>query len=191
MLQKCTPYELLYIRTVLTGTLQDHIESLSAQESSVNSIVSLIRVGGAEIIENIDKLVCTLALLHVDNKTLAEQIYKILDNREILGIAETLDDKETLDKLRLLYVLAVYHPAFSFSQHHHLLSVHLRHLDELYHAIEVEEHCKVRKLIIVLMRIWYACYVFVDIIILLCLLSMKLLKCFGVFILYIVLYQCG
>lgn len=151
MIQRCVPHEQVYIKTVLTGTVQESIDSLSNQEAFVNDMELLVEE--YSLIDNIDKLICSLALIHSDNRPLADKLYRLLDNRQILLTAENSDDKELLNKLRLLYVLAVYHPVFTFSQRHHLLSVYLRHLDELYHHVaEYEEHNKVSCFIILLVN---------------------------------------
>jgi hypothetical protein len=144
LLQRCISYELLFIKTVLTGSLLECKDTVTSHQSTINEpeFVLSLEKNDFSLIDNLDKVIFSLSLTHIDNKTLADKIYKLMDNRQLLLIAEELDDKETLDKLRLLYVLAVNHPALTFHQRHHLLTIYLRHLDEVHEAREMEEERK-------------------------------------------------
>lgn len=143
LLQKCVSYELAYIRSILLGNLSENLSSLSTPESLANKMdfITFNRLSLED--EVLDKVICSLSLLRYDNRPVAQKIFSLLSERQILVMAEENESEETLNKLRLLYVLAVYHPALSFSQQNHLLTIFLRHLDELYELREREKEKKV------------------------------------------------
>lgn len=150
MLQRCISYELYFIRSVLSGSLKDSIDTLSKSESFANKPENLLPLQGELTLrENLEKLCCYLALVRIDNHVVAKDVFQLLDNRQILLSAEEIDDYNILNNLRLLYVLAIYHPALTFEHRHHLLSVYLRHLDEIYDAKLAEDERKVRYNILV------------------------------------------
>ena len=134
MLQCCITYELNFVSMVLQNTLKEKLLNVSKVEGDVNKVTyySIFEESGVFSEEPLEKLSCALALVTDDNQPVAEAIFKLLDQRSILMAAEETEDFCLLEKLRLVYVMSAYHPSLTFSQRHHLLTVYLHQLDEMY-----------------------------------------------------------
>ena len=138
MLRLCLPQELHFILTVLLGFKEENSEKWSKQESAVNqlSYLSGLQDGGILAGKNIAMLCYVTMLLRPSNREVAQEVYKILDDKDLMVSAQNCDDLKLLNQLRLLYVLAVYHPALPSCYKLQMLAT-LEQLDSLYEQKEV------------------------------------------------------
>ena len=134
MLRHCIPYEMHFLGVVLLDGVKSHFRThISKVETNANRVnyYSTIKDGGLTR-ETCEKLCCALAVLHADNRPVAEIIFGMLNDSRVLKTCEEASDLTLLQDLRLLYVMAVNHPALSFMQRHHLMRAFLQRLDSLF-----------------------------------------------------------
>lgn len=134
MLRHCVPYEMHFLGVVLLDGVKSHFRThISKVEMNANRVnyYSTMKEGGVTH-EICEKLCCALAVLHADNRPVAEIIYGMLDDSRVLKTCEESNDLTLLQDFRLLYVMAVNHPALSFVQRHYLMCTYLQKLDSLF-----------------------------------------------------------
>ena len=139
LLRGCVPYELRFLGTVLLDATRAQMKSFAATELVANQVnyYAGFKDGGGLTHAVCEKLCCALAVLHATNHPVAEALFGLLDNPQVLQLFEDTVDLKVLDDLRLLYVMAVNHPALSFIQRQHLLYTYLQRMDNIY-----TEKCK-------------------------------------------------
>ena len=79
-----------------------------------------------------EKLCCALAVVHADNHPVAETVFSLLNDKRVLNFFEETTDLKVLEDFRLLYVMAVNHPALSFNQKLHLMYSFLHRMDAIF-----------------------------------------------------------
>jgi hypothetical protein len=133
------PYELRFLGTVLLDATRAQMKSFAATEVVANQVnhYAGFKDAGSLTHAVCEKLCCALAVLHAHNHPVAEALFGLLDNPQVLQLFEDTVDLKVLDDLRLLYVMAVNHPALSFIQRQHLLYTYLQRMDTIY-----TEKCK-------------------------------------------------
>lgn len=143
LLHRCITYEVKYIATVLTGQLRcdPEVQKLSKYESEANrpGFFTSLKEGEEKEAaagtmlsqEVISKLCCALALVHVENKAIGEAVSALLCRQELFNSLEETESLQLLEDIRLVYVMALYHPALSF-EHRRLLLTFLQKLDSIY-----------------------------------------------------------
>ena len=133
MLRHCVPYEMHFLGAVLLDGVKNHFKThISKVETNANRVnyYSTIKEGGLTH-ETCEKLCCALAVLHADNRPVAEIIFNMLNDSQVLLHCEESNDMSSMQDFRLLYVMAVNHPALSFIQRQHLMYMYLQRLDSI------------------------------------------------------------
>ena len=133
LLRSCVPYELRFLGTVLLDAAQAQMKSFSSLEAAANQVGHYAGFKTSGVTHQVcEKLCCALAVVHAHNNPVAEAVFGLLDNPQALQLFEETADLKVLDNLRLLYVMAVNHPALSFNQRQHLLYRYLQRMDSVY-----------------------------------------------------------
>ena len=142
MIQGCLTYELNYVSIVLSGYLKERLSGVPDIQADANSVPFYSSFKDTKVLprEKLEVLSACLALIRHDNCHVGDEIYKVLDQRSILTMAEELEDLSLFESLRLVYVMAVYHPSLSFQRRHHLLTIYLYQLDEIYNSKVAERN---------------------------------------------------
>ena len=132
LLRSCVPYELRFLGTVILDAARAQMKSFAATEVVANQVnhYSGFKDGGVTHVL-CEKLCCALAVVHANNQPVAETIFGLLNNPQALQLFEETSELKVLDDLRLLYVMAVNHPALSYNQRQHLLYMFLQRMDTL------------------------------------------------------------
>lgn len=142
LLRGCVPYELRFLGTVILDATRVQMKSFAATEVVANQVNHYSGFKDNGLTHAVcEKLCCALAVVHADNHPVAETVFGLLDNSQALQLFEDTVDVKVLDDLRLLYVMAVNHPALTFNQRQHLLYMYLQRMDALY-----TEKCLTRNL---------------------------------------------
>lgn len=134
MLRHCIPYEVRFLGTILLDEAQGHFKTyISKIEANANrvSYYSAMKVDGLTH-EVCEKLCCALAVLHADNRPVAEAIFNVLNDNRVMTHFEEAGNLRVMQDFRLLYVMAVNHPALSFNQRQHLMYTYLRRMDSIF-----------------------------------------------------------
>lgn len=133
LLRSCVPYELRFLGTVLVDAAHAQMKSFTALEVVANQVnhYSGFKSGGLTH-EVCEKLCCALAVVHAHNNPVAEAVFGLLDKQQALQLFDETSDLKVLNDLRLLYVMAVNHPALSYNQRQQLLYRYLQRMDSVY-----------------------------------------------------------
>lgn len=139
LLHKCIAFEIRYLAGFLGSLLQNdpNVLSLSKHETDANKAAFFSRLeekegmSGLLCQDGLSKMCCGLALLGEDNKAVGEVVYKMLYRESLLSLLQQTDNMELVEDVRLVYVMAVYHPSLSFEQRSNLLTI-LQQLDTIY-----------------------------------------------------------
>ena len=139
LLHKCIAFEIRYLAGFLGSLLQSDpsVVSLSKHESDANKAAFFSRLeekegmNGLLCQDGLSKMCCGLALLGGDNKAVGEVVYKMLYRESLLSLLQQTDNMELVEDVRLVYVMAVYHPSLSFEHRSNLLTI-LQQLDTIY-----------------------------------------------------------
>ena len=134
MLRHCIPYEMCFLGAVLLDGTHGHYKSyISKMEATANRVnyYSTMKNGGLTN-EVCEKLCCALAVLHTDNRPVAEIIFNMLNDSQVMTHFEEANDLKVMQDFRLLYVMAVNHPALSFNQRQHLMYTFLQRMDSIF-----------------------------------------------------------
>lgn len=133
LLRDCVSYELRFLGTVILDATHAQMKSFAATEAAANKVNHYSGFKASGVTHSVcEKLCCALAVVHSHNHPVAEAVFGLLDNRQALQLFEETVDLKVLNDLRLLYVMAVNHPALSFNQRQHLLYVYLQRMDSMY-----------------------------------------------------------
>lgn len=135
MLRHCIPYEVRFLGTILLDEARSHFKScISKMEVNANrvSYYSSLQEGGGLTHEVCEKLCCALAVLHSSNHPVAEIIFNMLNDNRVMARFEDTNDIRVLQDFRLLYVMAVNHPALLFNQRQHLMYTYLQRMDSIF-----------------------------------------------------------
>ena len=131
MLRYCVPYELRFLGTVILDAAQEQQKSFRPAEVNANRVNHYSGFNGLNH-EVCEKLCCALAVLHADNRPVAEAIYSLLNDPKVLTYFEEATDLKVLEDFRLLYVMAANHPALSFNQRQQLMYMYLQRMDTVF-----------------------------------------------------------
>ena len=140
LLHRCIAYEARYIAAILTSRIQcdPEVQKLSKYEPEANrpgfftSLNENEEKGTAGLSQDvISKLCCALALMHVENRAVGEAMSALLCRQELFNSLEDTESLQSLEGIRLVYVMALYHPALSF-EHQRLLLTFMQKLDNIY-----------------------------------------------------------
>ena len=144
ILQDAITYELNFISMFLHGVLKERLSGVSELEGNPNTVAhySTFDCNSLSSKKHLEKISACLSLIRYDNKQVGGVVFKLLDQRSVLTLAEETDDLSLLENLRLVYIMAVYHPSLSFQERSHLLNVFLHHLDEIYDSKIAEEETR-------------------------------------------------
>ena len=133
MLRSCVPYELRYLGTIVLDAAHTQMKSFASLEVVANQVNHYAGFKTSGLTHTVcDKLCCALAVVHAHNNPVAEAMFGLLDNPQALQLFQETEDLKVLEDMRLLYVMAVNHPALSFSQRQRLLYGYLQRMDTLY-----------------------------------------------------------
>eukprot|EP00731_Ephydatia_muelleri_P026866 Em0018g966a len=135
LLRHCTYYEAMFVGHVMADVSASQVKENPALEGNANrtNYYAVFKQTGLTH-EVCEKLCHALALLHPNNRPVAEVVFNLLDDSRILTSFRDTSDLSVLDDYRLLYVMAVNHPVLSFGQRHHLMYTYLQAMDVLYSA---------------------------------------------------------
>lgn len=134
MLRHCIPYEVRFLGTVLLDEARGHFRTYVGKvEASANRVNYYSTMKDSGLTHEVcEKLCCALAVLHADNRPVAETIFSILNDARVMSHFEEASDLRVMQDFRLLYVMAVNHPALSFNQRQHLMYTYLQRMDSLF-----------------------------------------------------------
>ena len=133
LLRSCVPYELRFLGTVILDAARAQMKSFAPTEVVANQVNHFSEFKDAGLTHAVcEKLCCALAVVHADNRPVAEVVFGLLNSPQAMKLFEETNELKVLDDLRLLYVMAVNHPALSYNQRLHLLCMFLRRMDLLY-----------------------------------------------------------
>ena len=133
MLKHCVPHELRFLGTVLTDATREHYENFVQGELNANRVNHFSGFKDAGVTHEVcEKLCSALAVVHADNRPVAETVFNLLDDQRVLKLCEETTDLKILEDYRLLYIMAVHHPALSFNQKLHLMYTYQQRLDAIF-----------------------------------------------------------
>ena len=134
MLHYCVPYEAHFLGTVLVDTSREHYKSFVSKAevgaNRVNYYSTFKDIGLTH--EVCEKLCCALAVVHADNHPVAEVVFNLLNDKKVLKQLGEMNDVKVMQDFRLLYVMCVHHPAFTFNQRQLLLYTYLQQMDTMF-----------------------------------------------------------
>lgn len=135
LLRHCTYYEATFVGHVMADVSASQVKENPALEGNANRVHHYAEFKQTGLThETCEKLCHALALLHPNNRPVAEVVFSLLDDSKVLTSFRETSDLGTLDDYRLLYVMAANHPVLSFGQRHHLMYTYLQAMDVLYSA---------------------------------------------------------
>lgn len=138
LLRHCLPNELHFLGTLVCDLARTEYKSLMKAEVTANRVNYFSRFQDHGLTHEVcEKLCCALSVVRADNHPVAEVIFSLLNDRRVLNFFEETSDLAVLEDFRLLYVMAVNHPAFSFNQKLHLTYSYLQRMDAIF-----AEKCK-------------------------------------------------
>lgn len=144
-LQGSVTYELNFLSIVLQSYLKEKLNSVSEIDENANTLTyystkfSDTKIASKEPLEILS---ACLSLIRHDNQQVGDVIYKLLDQPDILNMAEDIEDFGLFENLRLVYIMSVYHPSMSFEKRHRLLTVYLHQLDEIFNSKVAEKNAR-------------------------------------------------
>lgn len=134
MLRYCVPHELTFLGTVncdlVKQDYQSLIKTLEVNANRVSYFSSFQDTGVTH--EVCEKLCGALSVIHANNHPVAEAVFNLLSDKRVLRFFEETTDLKVLEDFRLLYVMAVNHPVFSFNQRLHLMYTFLHRMDAVF-----------------------------------------------------------
>lgn len=134
MLRHCIPYEVCFLGTILLDQARNQFKSyINKVEISANRVNYYSTMKNSGLTHEVcEKLCCALAVLHSDNRPVAEIIFNMLNTNIAMVHFEEATDLRVMQDFRLLYVMAVNHPALSFNQRQHLMYTYLQRMDSIF-----------------------------------------------------------
>ncbi len=133
VLRHCLPNELHFVGTLVCDLARSEYKALLKAETAANRVNYYFGFKDHGLTHDIcEKLCCALSVVRADNHPVAEVIFNLLNDRRVLNFFEEMSDVTVLEDFRLLYVMAVNHPAFSFSQKLHLAYSFLQRMDAIF-----------------------------------------------------------
>ena len=112
LLHQCLPLEVRFLGTVLQETALQSYEAMSTMESQVNRLNSYGDLGS--IHDNPKRVCLSLALLRNENNTVATLLSRLLCAEGVVAGYCNTCSIEQFEEYRLMYVMALHHPAFCF-----------------------------------------------------------------------------
>jgi hypothetical protein len=134
MLRHCVPYEARFLGTILLDEARSHFKShISKMEVNANRVSYYSTLQDGPLTHEVcEKLCCAMAVLHANNHPVAEIIFNMLNDSRVMARFEDTNDTRVLQDYRLLYVMAVNHPALLFNQRQHLMYTYLQRMDSIF-----------------------------------------------------------
>ena len=132
LLHQCLPLELRFFGIILQELCFKSYDALTRLETNCNRINYYIDL--STVHDDPKKLCMGLSLLHLDNLSVASHISKLLSADSPLAVCGEFDSVSKLEEYRLLYLLALNHPAIDFEKTF-LLKRYLKALDRMYEAL--------------------------------------------------------
>ena len=134
MVRHCIPYEIRFLGTILLDEARSQsradIAKLEVNANRVNYYSSMQESGLSHDV--CEKLCCALAVLNSNNHPVAEVIFNMLNDNRVMAHFEESNDLRVMQDFRLLYVMAVNHPALLFNQRQHLMYTYLQRMDSIF-----------------------------------------------------------
>ena len=119
LLHQCLPLEIRFLGTVLQEAALKSYEAMAAMDSQFNRLNSYSNLGS---IHDDPKRVClSLALLRNENNAVATLLSRLLCAEGVVAGCCDAHSIEQFEEYRLMYMMALHHPAFCFRDKEHQL----------------------------------------------------------------------
>lgn len=115
LLNLCLPLELRFLGTCVEDLASKDYAYFREAELRANSYGELSKCTNVRDAVTRSKLVTSLALLHLYNRSCSHAIFEALSEEMKCSKQETYDTK-TLEEMLLLFTMATHHPSFSFDE---------------------------------------------------------------------------
>lgn len=115
LLNLCLPLELRFLGTCVEDLASKDYAYFREAELRANSFGELSKCTNVRDAVTRSKLVTSLALLHLYNRSCSHAIFEALSEEMKCSKQETYDTK-TLEEMLLLFTMATHHPSFSFDE---------------------------------------------------------------------------
>lgn len=115
LLNLCLPLELRFLGTCVEDLASKDYAYFREAELRANSFSELSKCTSVRDAVTRSKLVTSLALLHLYNRSCSHAIFEALSEEMKCSKQETYDTK-TLEEMLLLFTMATHHPSFSFDE---------------------------------------------------------------------------
>ncbi|KAK8779948.1 hypothetical protein V5799_018712 [Amblyomma americanum] len=115
LLNLCLPLELRFLGTCVEDLASKDYAYFREAELRANSISELSKCTSVRDAVTRSKLITSLALLHLCNRSCSHAIFQALSEEMKCTKQETYDTK-TLEEMLLLFTMATHHPSFSFDE---------------------------------------------------------------------------
>ncbi len=133
LVRHCLPNELHFLGTLVCDLARAEFKSLLKAEVTANRVNYFSGFKDHGLTHEIcEKLCYALSVVRADNHPVAEIVFSLLNDRRVLNFFEESTDLMVLEDFRLLYVMAVNHPALSFNQKLHLMYSFLQRMDAIF-----------------------------------------------------------
>lgn len=120
LLNLCLPLELRFLGTCLEDLASRDFSYFREAELRANSLSEVSKCTNVRDGVSRSKLVTSLALLHLSNRSCSHAIYEALAE-EMKCSKPNMYDSKTLDEMLLLFTMATHHPSFSFEERSELV----------------------------------------------------------------------
>uniref|UniRef100_A0A1E1X656 CCHC-type domain-containing protein n=1 Tax=Amblyomma aureolatum TaxID=187763 RepID=A0A1E1X656_9ACAR len=115
LLNLCLPLELRFLGTCVEDLASKDYAYFRDAELRASSINELSKCTNVRDAVTRSKLITSLALLHLCNRSCSHAIFQALSEEMKCAKQETYDTK-TLEEMLLLFTMATHHPSFSFDE---------------------------------------------------------------------------
>nr|XP_050047801.1 zinc finger CCHC domain-containing protein 14-like isoform X2 [Dermacentor andersoni] len=115
LLNLCLPFELRFLGTCVEDLASKDYAYFREAELRANNFNELSKCTNVRDAVSRSKLITSLALLHLSNRSCSHAIFEALSEEMKCAKQETYDTK-TLEEMLLLFTMATHHPSFSFDE---------------------------------------------------------------------------
>lgn len=115
LLNLCLPLELRFLGTCVEDLASKDYAYFREAELRANNFSELSKCTSVRDAVTRSKLITSLALLHLCNRSCSHAIFQVLSEEMKCAKQETYDTK-TLEEMLLLFTMATHHPSFSFDE---------------------------------------------------------------------------
>ena len=129
LFHQCMPLEIRFLETVLHELGLKSYDTLIPLENKVNRLDDFGRLNSIQ--EDPHKVCVALALLRNENHAVATLLLRLLSADIVMAECQKIGNLEHLEEYRLMYVMAMNHPAFRFEDKLQVLSARSRELEKL------------------------------------------------------------